>query len=397
MRQPFSLRTLALVLAEVLLAGLVSCASSPRQQDPVPKESWGAGPALPKSLAEKVLQEPVRFRPPVPQSDSFDWIKLSSGEWLKGEIMAMRKDSLEFDSDELDMLNLDWGDILEVHCPREVMVSLSGRRIVTGPSLLVRDGVVVLAAREGAQEVKLDREDVIGLIPGTQSESDYWSGKLSFGLVTKSGNTSSTDGSTYMFARRESADTRWDTSYDGSYSKTSGTVTASNNRVKSQYDVFLSDKLYVTPLGVTWVRDRFQNIYGRTTPYTGLGYDVFEKWQMEWDVTAAVGFQRTEFFSAPANQDDVEDSMSLIFGSRFSWDLTPDIEFDFDYDLSMPVPDTDEFNHHAAFRLAVDVTGSFDIDISLIWDRVNKPAESASGVSPEKDDFRMTIGLGYEF
>ena len=46
-----------------------------------------------------------RFVPP--PDNRFDWIQLKSGEWLKGDLKAMYNYSLEFESDELDRLELD--------------------------------------------------------------------------------------------------------------------------------------------------------------------------------------------------------------------------------------------------------------------------------------------------
>jgi len=40
----------------------------------------------------------------------YDWIKLKSNEWLKGDIVSMYEDKLEFDSDELDLQVIDWED-----------------------------------------------------------------------------------------------------------------------------------------------------------------------------------------------------------------------------------------------------------------------------------------------
>jgi hypothetical protein len=39
---------------------------------------------------------------------------LTSGEWLRGEINFMRDEVVEFDSEELDVLNIDWKDIAEL-------------------------------------------------------------------------------------------------------------------------------------------------------------------------------------------------------------------------------------------------------------------------------------------
>ena len=44
----------------------------------------------------------------IPSAEKYDWLQLTSNEWLKGEIKGMYKDSLEFDSDKLDLLEIDW-------------------------------------------------------------------------------------------------------------------------------------------------------------------------------------------------------------------------------------------------------------------------------------------------
>src|SRR5271170_312605 len=47
--------------------------------------------------------------------DDDDWIQLTSGEWLKGHIKSMKQFSLEFDSDKLKDLTIDWEDIKTLH------------------------------------------------------------------------------------------------------------------------------------------------------------------------------------------------------------------------------------------------------------------------------------------
>lgn len=42
--------------------------------------------------------------------EGFDWIQLTNGEWLKGDLKVLYNDSLEFDSDELDLLSVHNGD-----------------------------------------------------------------------------------------------------------------------------------------------------------------------------------------------------------------------------------------------------------------------------------------------
>ena len=52
--------------------------------------------------------------------DGFDWIELTNGEWLKGEIISMYDRELEFDSDELGDLTFDFDDIKEIRGPVDV-------------------------------------------------------------------------------------------------------------------------------------------------------------------------------------------------------------------------------------------------------------------------------------
>ena len=42
------------------------------------------------------------FAPKTPAPKEYDWIQLSSREWLKGDLLRLRREVVEFDSDELD-------------------------------------------------------------------------------------------------------------------------------------------------------------------------------------------------------------------------------------------------------------------------------------------------------
>src|SRR5262245_31650058 len=84
--------------------------------------------------------QPPGFTPPTPPPDKFDWIQLKSGEWLKGELISLYDGSLEFDSDELDNLTLDWDDVQQVRTARVMQVrfkdkTLTGRLIVEGTTV----------------------------------------------------------------------------------------------------------------------------------------------------------------------------------------------------------------------------------------------------------------------
>ncbi len=47
--------------------------------------------------------------------------------------------------------------------------------------------------------------------------------------------------------------------------------------------------------------------------------------------------------------------------------------------------------------LSSDLARNFDIDISFVWDRTQKPPPLADGTFPEQDDYRLLVGISYEF
>jgi putative salt-induced outer membrane protein YdiY len=334
-----------------------------------------------------------QFSPLVSIDQEFDWVRLTSGEWLKGEILRLRDGSFEFDSDELDELTLDWDDIAEVHSQRQHTILLVGRRERQG-TLLVKGGDVFLDGEDGE---RFGRSEVMAFIPGAPSEWNYWSGKASLGLSLRKGNTSQTDLTAYFFARRETAATRWDTTYNGAVSETLGVETANNHRLNGRFDVFLTHRLYVTPFNGTASRDPFSNIDLRFTPGAGFGYDLVDANTLSWEVEAGPAYQYTRYESVEPGLPRSEDSMAVSAGTNLEWDVTPDVEVKFGYNITAPLPDSDEYNHHLSTILSLDLIDSIDLDVTFIWDRVNKPLADVEGDLPSKDDLRLSVGLGFDF
>jgi len=56
---------------------------------------------------------PDRWTATLHRTGEYDWIRLASGEWLKGDIKVLRGDALEFDSDELGDPTFDWDRITD--------------------------------------------------------------------------------------------------------------------------------------------------------------------------------------------------------------------------------------------------------------------------------------------
>ena len=57
-----------------------------------------------KAVPKKTLKE---WKPPEPNPKDWDWVKVDTGEWFKGDLKSMRRDKFEFDSDKMDDVSFD--------------------------------------------------------------------------------------------------------------------------------------------------------------------------------------------------------------------------------------------------------------------------------------------------
>ncbi len=329
----------------------------------------------------------------VPAEDGFDWLQLSSGEWLKGELVRLREGTLEFDSDELGMLKLDWAKVQLLWTSDAQTVLVEDEEPFEG-RLTVSEGVAVVGGPDGR---RLQASELLAIVPGTSESANYWSGKVTFGLSVRQGNTNQADGTAYFFARRETASTRWDNTYNGAYGKTNGLETANNHRLSTHLDYFLTRRLYLTPFAATAYRDPFSNIDLRLTPSAGFGYDLMDRNTLSWEIDAGPAFQYTRYSSVLSNEPGEESTWAFYTGTKIEWNITPNADLTFGYELTTPVPDTDEYNHHLSTVLSVDLFELFDLDVTFTWDRVNKPPLDGNGVAAKPDDLRLSVGLGWTF
>ena len=77
-----------------------------------------------RKIAEEVDKQKAGYEKFVPLIDQYDWIELTSGEWLKGEFKGMYRKQLEFDSDKLKLMTFDFEDVRQIRTHRIVTVNI---------------------------------------------------------------------------------------------------------------------------------------------------------------------------------------------------------------------------------------------------------------------------------
>jgi hypothetical protein len=214
----------------------------------------------------------------VPPEDSFDWIQLNTGEWLKGRIKAMQERQIEFFSEKLSDLTFDWKDVRQVRSPRTIDVLFVDGRKVSGSVTVTPEQVAV----GGAAPYVAPRDQLQSLTPGGSKERDYWSADLSVGLALQTGNTKSVQYNAQVDLQRRTPATRLSLDYIGNVSTFNGDENANNHRVNTEFDLWLSRRFYLVLPSAEYYTDPFQNLAHRVTAGGGVGYDLIDRRRLEW-------------------------------------------------------------------------------------------------------------------
>lgn len=335
----------------------------------------------------------AEWTPAPPMPDEFDWVQLTSGEWLKGKIKVMYEHSLEFDSEKLDDLSLDMDDIRQIRSAQVLNVRQRGGATATGKLLLEDQSVRIV----GDTPQQFERTDLLSITAGVPKERNYWSGGISLGGNLRSGNTDEIEASANISFQRRTVENRIRLDYLGNFSSTNDVKSANNHRANGVWDWFFSEKLFLRPIFVEYYRDPFQNIDSRLTAGTGLGYQIIDTSKTDWSIFAGPAHQTTRFDEVPAGENTTEKTWAFSAGTSFKTDLTSRIDFSFDYRMQLTNEDSGRYNHHMISTVDVDLTDALDLNVSFVWDRIQQPQTNADGSVPEQDDYQLILGLGYDF
>lgn len=335
--------------------------------------------------------QPSGFVPPI---DEYDWIQLTSDEWLKGELISLYDDELTFESDNLGRLSIDWEDvrILRSHGTLSVNVqgldTLSGKLLVDELHILIDDTDITR---------KYSRKKLVSITPSAFRELDNWSADATLGFNIRQGNADTIEYNLQLGLERRTTGSRIALDYLGNFNETEGQQIANNHRLNGNYDKFRGNRLFWRPLIGQYFRDIFQNIDHQGTLETGLGYELIDNAITDWTVSAGLGINYIRYRSVEVGRDRGQRSPAFTMGTNFETELTSWMDYLFLAHVTFLDEDSGSYQHHLLTTLSTELTGRLNLDVSFIWDRIQNPQVRADGSVPEKDDYRLMLGLGFEF
>jgi len=344
---------------------------------------------------QEVFQKPTTIF-----KQEFDWLKLSSDEWLKGDIISMYDEELEFDSDELDLQTIDWEDVAELRSKNWQSIRMQDGTIAEG-YLVIKEGKLSLV-REG-KTTYYELADILSIAASGKNELDLWDGYVNLGLNLRRGNTVQFDYTFSAGIQRRSASSRFKADYIANYSKYEDQdnkekiVTANSDRLTSTYDWFFSQKIYLRAADFEYLSDEFLNIDYRFRYGVAVGYHLVDTSDTTWDINAGPSYQTTKFKEVQEGEDDSENSPGLVLGTDFSYEISKDIDYDVSYNVQIVNEASGQLIHHFETGLEIDLTSDFDLDLTFYADRTEKPKADGSDNTPEQNDYRLVVSLGYDF
>jgi hypothetical protein len=330
------------------------------------------------------------WAPPESAKAGWDWARLDTSEWVKGEMIVMHDDVMRFDSDKFDEIDVDWEDIHDLRLARPRVFRRKGRRTYAGMGEL-RGGVIRILTADGGQ-VEFPKDELVSIVYTNEQELRNWHLRIGASLNARAGNTDEQDISATALIHRYTPFNRWTSRYSGTFSRVDGDRTVNNHRASSELDFLLSPRFFVRVPSFEFFSDEFQNIDGRYTPGASLGYDVIDTSIVDWLLTIGGAGQVTNYDGGVSDVDGV-----VLFSSELTIELPRDVDIDLNYNLQLAYTDLDKTNHNTSMVLSIEIWGPLEVDVGAYWDRIEVPRRDNDGDRPESDDFRLTAGISLDF
>jgi hypothetical protein len=339
---------------------------------------------------------PVWEKPTPIFSQKFDWLKLSSDEWLKGDIISMYDDELEFDSDEFGITTFDWDDVSELRSRYDQRIRLASGEVVQG-FLIVRTNEVSLISN--GTERKFPLTDLMSITSAADSRKELWDTKISIGIDVSSGNVNQLDYILTARAQRRTPFTRLRTDITYNYSEPTteenSQPVVDYSRLTSSMDWFYSQKIFFRLFDYEYVSDFQQNIQSRNSLGSSLGYHVVDNKRLQWDVTAGPSFQVTSYEAV--SSEDNQKSAVISLSTLLEYKVSSRTDFIFDYNIQFVEEESGKRNANLKTGFEFELIKDFELDIMLYIDRVAKPVATSLAATPKSNDYRLLFTIGYDF
>ncbi|WP_087020447.1 DUF481 domain-containing protein [Thaumasiovibrio subtropicus] len=324
--------------------------------------------------------------------DDKDWIQLNSGEVLHGAIEELFHETLTFKSKDLGTVKIKLNKIARFYTPRHMAIFILDMGSLEGTLSL--DGDVLSV--NGGPGFKIDPDEIVSIHEVKSHELERWENKVTLSANFAQGNSDSLEINGKFSGERTTYRSRFRVNYNGLLTETDGETSAKNHRLTSSYDYYRHNKHVFRPIQIDLFHAPLQNIELQSKLSSQIGYEVFDVTKKSWELFIGPSWQWTQFDTVSEGTDETESSIGATISSQFELELNSTIDVSHNYDLTIASERTGGLIHRNVLAFSVELTDIIDLDIDFIWDHTSKPTPDSDNVRPEKNDYRLTFGIGLD-
>lgn len=314
-----------------------------------------------------------------------DTIYCSNGDMLVGELKALDKGVITFETDYSDSdFQIEWDKVNRIHSATMFIVTLSDGTRLNG-SIQTADSNVVVNTVEGVK-VATTINDIVFL---KSLDNGFWSqvyANIDVGLsLTKANNLqqlNSSVGFGYL-AQKWSVDVR----SNSLYSQQDSVDATRRSDGGANFNFYLPKDWFVT-VGANYLTNTEQKLDLRFNGQVGIGYYLVHKNTWYWNFTGGAAVVDEQYQEAANNKS----SMEAFIGTEFNLFDIGDLNF-FTQILTYPgITEAGRFRTDYKLDIKYDLPHDFYIKGGLNLNYDNQPVAGASEL-----DYVFNTGVGWEW
>ena len=322
--------------------------------------------------------------------DTKDWLRLTSGEWLRGDLNWMRNGDFEFDGDKTDLIRKGWSNVDQLHSPQIKTYVFRNRVDAMGRGMITRDEVIV-ETEDGIKT--FPRSELISILKGGQRERDWWVLELGVGFTGAFGNSNQSSINADFGLGRHDQRTSTVLLYEGTFGAANREVNVNRHLGQVGVTLFVSDRFYVVPAAAAFFHDRFANIKFRATPAALGGVQIFDTNRVEWDFECGLGYQFLRAISTEPNVPNPQSDGFIPIRTQWEFEITDDIELNLGWQSNIVFTNIGNTNHIGEATFTVEVTEIFNLKTEFEYFRTEQPIPREDGSVPQSNDFQLIVGF----
>lgn len=321
-----------------------------------------------------------------PQAAPAAVVTLNNGDQVSGEIVQMDDGKLTFKSAVFGEVHIPWMEVQRLVSDDATRIRLTDGSDMLGSVTLERDSVAI-KGEVPSRTITLARADLAALNPPLRDGDVEYSGQLDFGGALNRGNTSDTQFNFLGSFEARAISYRYSLGMELNEARAAGATTTSTQRLRGQYDAFLSAKDYLF-VNAKAERDELADLDLRTTLGAGYGRQFIERRNTRLAGQVGLSYVR-ENYGVAADQSFPGLALGLKYDRKFLGGKLVYFQY---HDLDVSLQDAQDALLRTRLGIRVPIAQGLNVSTQL-----NLDYDTAPAVGNENLDSGLIFSVGYAF